>query len=239
MLSLFPNDVHIWQQSLAVSPQQVQRLSALLSQDEHQRANRFRRHLNRQQYIVGRGSLRRILSQYLHLKPEQIQFGYSPLGKPFLTTNNVSSSLQFNLSHSGQQMLVAVSAGSRIGIDVEYAHRNLEPLALSKRYFSPQEQQLLSTSSPGQSTRLFLQLWTCKEALLKASGSGLRDLDRIEVLALPQSSADQVLFAYQPRYQNFTLRVLPAPSDYIAAIAVEGQGAHSMTLRSLAVGNMH
>ena len=239
MLSLFSNDVHIWQQSLAVSPQQIQRLSALLSQDEHQRANRFRHQVNRQQYIVGRGSLRRILGQYLHLKPEQIQFGYSPLGKPFLNTNNAPSSLQFNLSHSAQQMLVAVSAGSRIGIDLEYAHRNLEALALSKRYFSPREQQLLSTSSPGQSARLFLQLWTCKEALLKASGSGLRDLDRIEVLALPKSPADQVLFAHQPRYQNFTLRVIPTPSDYIAAIAVEAQGVHSITLRALAVSNTH
>ena len=238
MLSLLPDEVHIWQQSLVVSPHHVQRLSALLSQDEHQRANRFRRQIDRQQYIVGRGSLRHILSQYLHLNPEQIQFGYSSLGKPFLVTNNVPSSLQFNLSHSGRQMLVAVSAGSRIGIDLEYAHRNLEALALSKRYFSPREQQLLSTSSHSQST-CFLQLWTCKEALLKASGSGLRDLDRIKVLALPKSPADQVLFTYQPRYQNFTLRVLPAPSDYIAALAVEGHGTRSITLRSLSVSKTY
>lgn len=230
MLSLGSNQVHIWHQSLLVSSEHIQMLSSLLSQDERQRASRFRHELSRQQYIVGRGSLRRILSQYLNFKPEQVQFGYSQMGKPFLMTDSMPSSIQFNLSHSDQKMLVAVSAGSQVGIDLEYLHKTLEITTLSKRYFSTHEQHLLLASPQNQRTSLFLQLWTCKEALLKASGSGLKGLEHIEVLALPKQPFDRVLFAYQPLYKNFTLRIIPISSDYVAALAIEGRRIPSIKM---------
>lgn len=233
MLSLLSNEVHIWHQSLLVLPPHIRMLSSFLSQDEQQRASRFRHELSRQQYIVGRGSLRCILSQYSNFKPKQVQFGYSQLGKPFLITDSMPSGIQFNLSHSDQKMLVAVSAGSRVGIDLEYVHKTLEITTLSKRYFSTHEQHLLLASPQNQKINLFLQLWTCKEALLKASGSGLRGLEHIEVLALPKSPFDRVWFAHQPLYKNFTLRVIPISSDYVAALAIEGHGIDSIKMHSL------
>ena len=233
MLSILPGEVHIWHQSLLSSPERIQRLGSLLSHDEQQRANRFRREPSRQHYIMGRGGLRLILSQYLTLNPKHIQFDYGQMGKPSLKAKCPYPSIQFNLSHSGQKMLVAITCGCRVGIDVEYTPRAIEVAALSKRYFSAQEQRLLSASSPNQRTRLFLKLWTCKEALLKARGCGLQGLEDIEVLAFQKSLDNQVLFAYHPLYHNFTLRIIPTALNYVAALAVEEKDVHFVKMLSL------
>lgn len=233
MLSILPSEVHIWHQSLLSSPEHIQLLGSWLSADEQQRANRFRRELSRQQYIMGRGSLRLILSQYLNLNPKHIQFGYGQMGKPSLKAKSPYPSIQFNLSHSGQKMLVAVTDDCRVGIDLEYTPKSIEVTALSKRYFSPEEKQLLSTCPTNQRTILFLKLWTCKEALLKASGSGLQGLEDIEILAFSKALDNRVLFAYHPLYSNFTLRVIPTALNYIAALALEGPDIHSVKMLSL------
>ncbi|MGL5080744.1 MAG: 4'-phosphopantetheinyl transferase family protein, partial [Microcoleaceae cyanobacterium] len=77
-------DVHLWQADLSLPPEKVQQLWLVLSEHERCRAERFRLEKDQLSFIVARGILREILSQYLHLLPEQLTFSYTPQGKPFL-----------------------------------------------------------------------------------------------------------------------------------------------------------
>lgn len=109
-----PGDVHLWcgrteLTGLTGSPN-------VLSDDERERASRYRFARDKERFTAARAMLRRILAAYLDVSPEQVSFTYSPNGKPAVTN---SSALQFNLSHSGDLAVCAVSASRRIGVDIE------------------------------------------------------------------------------------------------------------------------
>lgn len=222
MLTLVSGQVHLWQQTLAVTPARLRQLGALLSPDEQQKASRFCREQSRQQYAVSRGSLRLILSRYMMIEPQEIRFGYGPQGKPFLA-NDIGMTIDFNLSHSGQLVLIAIGRDRSLGIDLEQVRTATDIVALSEQCFSPDECRLLTAYPPDQKHRVFFQLWTCKEALLKATGVGLRDIEHIEIVALPQTPSRQVQFS-QRSSRQFSLQLIVDDPDYIAALAVERKG---------------
>jgi 4'-phosphopantetheinyl transferase len=217
-------EVHLWRVSLNQPIAIVHSLAALLSPNEHQRADRFRRDQDRQHFIVGRAMLRQILGRYLAIAPNALEFGYEPHGKPFLIG---MPNLHFNLSHSHGLALYAIGRDRRVGVDLEYLSRALsevEPLA--QRYFSEREYADLIALPVEQRRSAFLRLWTGKEAVLKAIGTGLSGLEQVEI---PHSSA--------PEFQLTTgigdaiahwsvLQLAPdliAPDhDYVGALAIEG-----------------
>ena len=213
-------EIHLWRVSLKQPIASVNSLALLLSPDEHQRADRFRRPEDRQHFIVGRAMLRQILGSYLAIAPNALQFGYEPRGKPFLAN---APDLHFNLSHSHGLALYAIGRDRRIGVDLECLSRTLsdvEPLA--QRFFSAKEYDHLMAQPVEQRRSAFLRLWTCKEAILKAIGTGLSELEQIEI---PQSVA--------PEFQMTTgvgnaiahwsmLQFTPDP-DYVGALAIEGE----------------
>ncbi len=213
---------HLWQVSLSIATisenklpeqiqkqiqKQIQRLRATLSPDELAKADRFYDPLDGQRYIMARGTLRSILSQYLHLDPSEIKFTYTPQGKPvldraFLTgdqqvnlssSTNLSASLdiqlpniQFNLSHSQDLAIYGVMLDRPLGIDVEYLRPLKDTLSLAKRWFTPKEYtEICQSPDP---TKTFFQFWTAKEAYLKATGAGLRHLSQIEVVTKEDGS---------------------------------------------------
>lgn len=220
MLALDLHQVHVWQQSLVVQPMQLSRFQALLSADEQQRAARFCRDLSRQQYVVSRGSLRLLLSRYLMIEPQQIRFGYGPQGKPFLV-NDTPAPIRFNLSHSGQLVMIAIARDRNVGVDLEQIRATLDIASLSENCFSEHECQLLASCSIDKRATAFFQLWTCKEALLKAAGTGINNLENTKILALPEVPFEQVPFT-QLSSRRLSLQLLPTTPGYIAALAVEG-----------------
>ena len=214
-LTLELNHVHIWQADLNLSNLILQRLEKLLSPDEQQRAQRFKFEKDRHSFIAARGILRTILSRYLNLTPEIIQFNYSPKGKPFLT--HVNPVINFNLSHSNGKAVYAIALNQTLGIDLE-AIRSIEALSLAKRFFCESEYHWLTSLSPHQQNTAFFQLWTCKEAYLKATGEGLVGLQDVEI-ALPFSSPIQLLkISIQPELaKDWRLYPLPLEDDQFAA----------------------
>ena len=148
----------------------------LLTPDESARAARFyfERHQNR--YVVGRGVLRTLLGAYLHLAPETIRFAYGPQGKPDLSHNFPDSDLCFNLAHSEGLALVAVTRSASIGVDVERVRRLPEFNELVNRFFSPRESELFAKVPEAEKPQAFFNLWTRKEAWLKATGDGIASL---------------------------------------------------------------
>lgn len=148
-----------------------------LSPDETDRMLRFATPRLQEKFALTRGALRFILSDYLDSKPEDIRFRYNEFGKPFLATGF----LQFNMAHSGDYCVMAVTEKDLIGVDIEKCEDTHKPhFDIAKRFFTAPEFQAIEKSTDPET--LFFHIWTQKEAFLKAIGRGLSfGLDQFEV----------------------------------------------------------
>jgi 4'-phosphopantetheinyl transferase len=180
-LTLSPPETHLWRVKLDLAPARLPQVAQTLSPDEQQRADRFRFPIHRQHFIASRGYLRLILSRYLTIDPAEIQFCYSPYGKPTLAADCVSWPLHFNLSHSQGLALYAVTCDRLVGVDLEWI-RPIEAANLAARFFSDQEYQQLAQLEPVEQQAAFFRAWTIKEAYLKAIGRGIGGLEQVEVV---------------------------------------------------------
>ncbi|MFB2975156.1 4'-phosphopantetheinyl transferase family protein [Microseira sp. BLCC-F43] len=213
-------DVHIWRADLDQPESCQTQLAATLSTDEQARAQRFHFDVHRQRFIVGRGILRNILGRYLGKEPRELEFCYSDRGKPSL--GGPHTSVCFNLSHSQSLALYAI-ARRPIGIDLEYIRPLDDALKLAQRFFSPREYAFIAALPPDQKQKAFFQLWTCKEAYLKATGEGLAGLGQVEV-SLTSGGAARLIADNKSQEQNcWFLQPLTPDPNYAAAVAVEGQ----------------
>lgn len=213
-------EVHIWRAKLDWASEQLAELAALLSPDEHARANRFRFDCDRQRFVAGRGILRLILACYLPTAADRLEFSYSPRGKPSLSNPKLATPLTFNLSHSNQVALYAVTCDRLIGIDIEHIRPLQDMEQLAQRFFLPSETKLLHQCPAEQRPALFFQLWTCKEAYLKATGEGLTGLRRVEITALSNPIVALTLDGILA--PQWTITQLMPEAEYAAALAIEG-----------------
>jgi 4'-phosphopantetheinyl transferase len=171
--------VHVWEAYGRADAGRLAADTSAMSKDERARANRFIDERARNRFIAGRQLLRHVLADYLDAVPASIKFETSPLGKPRLGKSHASSGLHFNISHSGELILVAI-AKVEIGVDAEEVTGARFNDNLIRRVFSEGEQALIE-SSPDP-LRMCLQLWVRKEASVKAAGIGLvSDLASIDV----------------------------------------------------------
>ena len=111
----------------------------VLSSDERERATRFHFERDRSRFIVGRGMLRMILSSYLKIDPGHLNFIYSPKGKPMLTGLRGDRTPFFNLSHSSDLILFALTRACAVGIDVEWSHLMEDYENIASHFFSRRE----------------------------------------------------------------------------------------------------
>jgi 4'-phosphopantetheinyl transferase len=220
---LVPNVVHVWAVNLDRQTLLSYALSDLLSEDENERANRFRFAKDRRAFVSARGSLRVILAQYLKCVPGELPFSYGEYGKPYLSSQWVNSGLCFNLSHSSGMALVAVCDGHNIGVDVEHVDRRMgNRMQIAKRFFAPKEYEALEALSEEDQHRAFFYCWTRKEAFIKAVGEGLSyPLTNFEV-NLDRDA--RLLHLAEGCVAEWTLRHLDPGSGYVGAVAIEGMG---------------
>jgi 4'-phosphopantetheinyl transferase len=165
--------VEVWSISLCASESAVSTLEQLLSEDEIARANRFRFEEHRRRYTIGRGVLRSILGSRLGIAAKELQFRYEEYGRPELLDHQNSLGISFNMAHSGDLAVVAVSEARRVGIDLEQVRNEVQCLELAQNYFSPRERDQIACLPASDQTAAFFACWTRKEAFLKALGMGL------------------------------------------------------------------
>jgi 4'-phosphopantetheinyl transferase len=132
-------------------------MGRLLAPEERARAQRFRFERDRSRYIVGRALLRTLLGRYLETPPRELEFEYGEFGKPALR-----SGPWFNLSHSANVALYALSSAGEIGIDVELDDADFASERIAERFFSPSEVSVLRSLAPECQPRAFLACWTRK-----------------------------------------------------------------------------
>jgi 4'-phosphopantetheinyl transferase len=142
-----------------------------LSEDELLRAGRLRNSRSADRFTVGRGILRALLGWYLESRPERLVFSYGPHGKPELA-GGLQKRLSFNVSHSGSLAVFAVANGFEVGVDVEEIHPINDLKATASIFLSPDELAEFEALPAATKMERFYTLWTCKEAILKALGSG-------------------------------------------------------------------
>jgi 4'-phosphopantetheinyl transferase len=215
MLMLLDTDIHVWTVDLNLNSQQVDEFDRFLTTQERQRAAKFINPLHGNRWTVSRGYLRQILSKYLDLTPAEIVFSYGQQGKPAVEGN----SLQFNLSHSGDRAVYAISAKYPVGIDLEFIH-TLPATDLVDRFFSPTEQQIFHRLPANLQQAAFFHAWTQKEAYLKACGTGLSTpLDQIEVSIDPRTPAEIISAPITGIWQ---IQQLVISTEYAGAIVIGG-----------------
>jgi 4'-phosphopantetheinyl transferase len=204
----------VWVISARVDTPGLELLECVLSEEERARAGRFRFEADRARFIAGRGALRRILACYRSLAPDRLEFQTGPYGKPALV--GAFASLEFNVSHSGDYVLIAVTSGTACGVDIECARTGTDHATIAAHFFSAREVEWLYHNESG-----FLRLWTVKEAIIKAVGGGLSiplcDFDVTGVLERKVSSV--ALASRGIQQQTLWLHELPFMEGYAAAVA--------------------
>jgi 4'-phosphopantetheinyl transferase len=163
----FSGNFQIW--SAFFDKEDFSQYSYFLSKKEKIRAARLKNPRTACQQIISRGILRLLLGNYTGINPNDLIFNKTLYGKPYLI-NPVNSEICFNLSHSGNLLLIAVGRGKQIGIDVEKLEGKIDFSGISSLVFSPDEQLSLSCSL--DPIHDFYRLWTAKEAILKSTGLG-------------------------------------------------------------------
>jgi len=170
--------------TLAATEAECQQLTALLSADEQERAARRLPDVRRRA-VVSRGRLRQLLGRLLNLPPQTVPLATNPHGKPLLG-GSITGSLAFNVSHSGDEGLIAVTRQGPVGVDLEIAKPAQDAAwarLMAGTIFSPEELYRWQALPEHQAAAAILDAWVAKEALFKAAGTGIGD--RLRQCLLP------------------------------------------------------
>ena len=148
------------------------RALALLDDDERQRADRFIVRRALRQFALCRAALRINLCERLGCANDDLSFGYLEHGKPFARVNGERSPANFNISHSGSHGLIAFAPHDDLGVDLEERAPERDFDGIGKSVYGPEERRRLTAAEGREKVDLFYRLWSLKEALIKALGTG-------------------------------------------------------------------
>ena len=180
------SEVHLWRIDLRNAPTDA----AILNSDEQARSVSFQK---------TRSLLRTLLGHYLGQPPESLRLDYGPNGKPSLSSHSSRRTLHFNLSHTDEIALVAISAAAEVGVDVERIRSISHAKKIARRFFAAKD---LSWLEEEPSEERFFQVWTRTEARLKARGMGV--------------------FAAPSEVEAVSVTNIDAGAGYAAAVAMHG-----------------
>jgi 4'-phosphopantetheinyl transferase len=221
-VAMAADDVQLWTVPLAANGARLTELVTRLTGEERGRADRFLRAEVRRRFIVARASLRSILGRYLDMPGPAVPIEEGAHGKPQLAAAEAND-LRFNLAHSGELALVAVTRGCEVGVDVE----QLRPIAhwqeIAARYFHPAEVSAIEAAEAANRNAAFLNCWTQKEAILKAHGVGLGH--SLQSFAVPVVGCEvrwvELFTPASSSARRYWLQAVAPCAGYIAAVATE------------------
>ena len=205
--------VDLWLCSLSNlndQPNNVSQLKKRLTIDEIAKVERYRMPSSQVQALYVRNYLRKVLSCYSDLRPEEWRFEYGEKGKPSLITEQqIKTGLNFNISHSQEHLLIAIcqiqGQPLQLGVDIEHARSSTNIDSIMKHYFSDAELTDLLELNKEEQRERFFDLWALKESYIKATGKGLAtslrsfsfDFSNLTEQTLPIHSSD-----FQPNLQD-------------------------------------
>ncbi len=164
--------------------------------------------------VASQRLVRQVLSTYRPVAPEAWRFTTGSHGKPELEPDQAEG-LRYSVAHTGGLTVVAVSTGDEVGVDVERVDRRA-PLGVAGRWFAPAEVEALAAAPEPERARRFLELWTLKEAYVKARGLGVIALPLASFVIDPAGPRLQAAADDDPARWHLTLR---AHGDHLIAVA--------------------
>ena len=218
-LKMAAAEVHIVCASVDVSGQRLRDLTARLSPDELDRAERFHFARDRDRFIARRGLLREILALQARVPPDSLVFFTGPFGKPALVPRSGRRTLHFSLAHSDDIAVFAMSREAALGIDVERVRELSDLSRVAALVFSSRESLQWRRLPESQRLQAFFDVWTRKEAFLKGTGQGLQKPPREIEVPLCGCQPDQELPVFDAGRQvpDWSLRSL---STGVVALAL-------------------
>lgn len=212
--ALAGDELHVWLAHFPSARVRRDEFAQLLSAEEHERAKRFRFDEHRERSQITRGLLRSLLGRYLGRAPEKLSFVYNAHGKPDVKDGGI----HFNTSHSGDYAAFAFTRAGSVGVDIERFRADITRLEqIAERHFAPSERAELQALSEHERPRAFFDLWTRKEAFVKARGDGLfSGLNQFEICL----SEPRVASVPAGAAVNWWMSALPHIEGYSGAVAV-------------------
>jgi 4'-phosphopantetheinyl transferase len=192
-----------------------------LSESERVRAKRYRVERSRDQYLIGRVLVRRLLSRYAAVPEDKWIFETNRHGRPSVLQPAAFRHLHFNMSHTDGLVACAVSKRWVVGVDVENVGREVDPESLASVAFAPEEIAGLLASPPERRRDRFFSYWTLKESYIKARGLGVSlplDAFWFDVDVSPPRVHFKTGCPDDPRRWHFW-RAVPTP-EHMLAVAV-------------------
>ncbi len=177
-------------------------------------------------FVMTRAVLRRLLGEICGLRPEAVGIDTGRHGKPLLTNQPHGGDIRFNISHSGSLSLIVFASRREVGVDIEETSRRTDIQAVARRFFPTAEADFLAgLADEAERSRVFYGLWTQREALAKAIGSGLNDA----VFGSPLQGFDQGSQVVELGRSAWYLRCLDVMPGFAVALALEGRGEPSLS----------
>lgn len=219
------HSISVWRIALNSNEANHARLCACLDADERLHAAQFKSAADRRSYEICHGAVRHILAEQLHDAPDRLVFFRPPSGKPEL--HHSRNTLLFNLSHSANVALLAVSETCEVGVDVEYL-RPLQDWRTLVHTVCTTEECAIIAEQPNP-VAAFYRCWVGKEALLKCLGIGLSvsptDWQVLDTHAQLRPIVSRSSKDPDTGTEQLTIRSLEElPSGYMGAVAAGGQG---------------
>ena len=220
--TLEADEAHVWRFDLDVPPAARADWTSLLSPNELDRHSRFRTDELQDRYLAAHARCRMLLGTYLGIDPAAVVIDVGASGKPLLNHEG----WHFNLSHSQDQCLVALTRRAAIGVDVEYKAREVDREGIAARYFSAAERTRLHLAPAENRNEIFYRLWTAKEAWLKATGAGIAGgLDRVEFAVNDDFSVKLgMIFEDGQSVEKWTIGSFDVTGEFVGAVAIGAPG---------------
>ena len=217
-IEVLPGEVQLWCASLDVGESDIDHLSGMLSAEELQRAQRFRVENAQKRFIAARAALRILLGRFSDTGPREVAFAFGANGKPRLAGGGPC----FNASDSGDVVAIGL-ASEELGVDIEVVRPMARRIRLARRICTARELEQFEAQPAAEREIEILRLWTCKEAALKAVGTGLRGGLRNVEFELPAHDQPEVRKLLDETGE-WTLLPGDLGPDIICSVVVRGTG---------------
>jgi 4'-phosphopantetheinyl transferase len=214
--------VHVWCVAVEALAPCASYFDGLLDQRERDLGAAFHAVADRTRHVVARGALRSLIGQYLDITPRSVTFGIGAFGKPHCAGDH-RARITFNISHSGDIVLLAFARSGEIGVDVERWNPRLgevERTRISASVFTGAERAgIQQLSSAAEREAAFYALWSRKEAYLKGTGAGIAGgLAHVEISV--EATVPRVADGRDPlAVRHWALRDVDVGPGYTAALA--------------------
>jgi 4'-phosphopantetheinyl transferase len=173
--------IHIWSARYSDLGRYYPILSSFLCAEEVIRAAEFKKQKDAQNYILRHGLVRAVLGQYIQEEPGKVLFVHGMCGKPDLDPESNDQDIRFSLSSTGEMVCLGVTRRSGIGLDIVKTTTHCRISEIGQYLFTPGEREWIARTNPDRRSNRFFRIWSLKEALLKATGNGVKMMQEVDV----------------------------------------------------------